>query len=314
MAEELLGLAFVISVLAMTFRMAVPLIFATVGEAFAERSGVLNLGIEGTMMMGASIGFLVGYQSTNLWMGVSAAALVGGLMGLLMAFLTVSVGAQQHVSGLGITIMGSGLSFYIYRISVATPGGTPPTIKPFEALHIPILGDIPVLGPVLFQQYALVYIALLAAVVGGFVLFRTKFGLNIRAVGDNPKAADTAGINVFKTRYICLIVAGALTAVGGSWLSLAQSGMFLPGMTQGRGWISIALVVFGFWNPYRIIGGALLFGGIDAFQLSLQAVGFRIPYHLFLMLPYIFTILALVAVARKASYPAALLKSYRREE
>lgn len=311
---EWLSLVFVTSVLAMTFRMAVPLIFGAVGEAFGERSGVVNLGIEGMMLMGASSGFLVALQSGNVWLGVGAAAFVGALMGLLLAFLTVTIGAQQHVSGLGITILGSGLSFYIWRTSVVSLGGTPPSVEPFEPLHIPVLGDIPVIGPILFQQYALVYIALLVAVVGNFVLFRTNFGLNIRAVGDNPKAADTAGVDVFRIRYICLVIAGTLAAVGGSWLSLAQTGMFLPGLTQGRGWISLALVTFGFWNPYRIVGGALLFGGIDALQLSLQATGLKIPYNLFLMLPYVLTILALVVVARRAIYPAALLKSYRREE
>jgi len=313
-SEPVITLTFAVSVLAMTFRMAVPLIFGTVGEAFAERSGVLNLGIEGMMLMGASVGYLVSYHVRDNWVGVAAAALAGAVMGLLMAFLTVSLGAQQHVAGIGTTIVGSGLSFYIYRLGVPLVSGIPPTVTPFPELSIPLLTDIPILGPVFFHHQALVYVALATVLISAFIFYRTRFGLIIRAVGENPRAADTAGIDVFRVRYLCLILAGALTAVGGSWLSIAQSRFFLPGMTYGRGWICIALVVFGYWSPLRILGGALIFGGIDALQLSLQAVGVQIPYQLFLMLPYVVTILALITVSRRAKAPAALLKPYRREE
>ncbi len=310
---QIFSLAFIISVLSMMFRMAVPLIFGTIGEAFAERSGILNLGIEGMMLMGASIGFLVGLKTGNLWFGVAAAAVTGLTLGIIMAFFTVTLGAQQHVAGIGMTIFGSGAAFYIYRLNVATPGGIPPTVEPFKALEIPLLKNIPIIGPVLFRQYSLVYIALILVIVTWFIFYKTTLGLKIRAVGENAKAADTAGINVFVVRYLCLAIAGMLTAVGGAWLTLAQTGMFLPYITAGRGWVCIALVVFGFWDPLRILIGSLLFGFIDAFQLSLQAIGFRIPYHLFLMMPYLFTIIALVFVARRAIYPAELLKPYKRE-
>ncbi len=310
---QALNIAFWISVLTMTFRMATPLLLGTVGEAFAERSGILNLGIEGMMLMGASVGFLMGYITGNLWLGVLMAGISGMVLGVLMAFLTVTLGAQQHVAGLGITIMSSGLSFYLYRLNVPTPGGIPITVKSFEPIKVPLLADLPILGPIFFNQYELVYISIIIAIVSFYLLYKTDWGLKIRAVGENPRAADTVGINVFRVRYICLTYAGGLAGIAGSWLSLAQSGMFLPGMTTGRGWICIALVVFGFWNPLRILGGAMLFGGIDAFQLSLQAVGFKIPYQLFLMMPHVFTIIALILVSRRAIYPRALLKPYRRE-
>jgi ABC-type uncharacterized transport system permease subunit len=311
---SLLNLTLIAGVLAMTVRMATPLIYGTIGETFTERAGVLNLGIEGMMLMGASVGFLVGYQSGNLWLGIGAAALTGVVLGLVMAFLTVSVGAQQHVAGLGLTIACSGLSFYIYRVSVSEVGGVAPHVAPFTTIPIPYLSQIPILGDVLFNQYALVYIGLIMVPISAFILFRTRFGLSLRAVGENPDAAATAGIDVFQMRYICVVVAGLLSAVGGAWLSLAEAGIFLPGLTQGRGWVCIALIVFANWSPLKVLAGAILFGGIDAVQLSLQGVGWNIPYQLFLMLPYVLTILALIAVSRRARAPAALLLSYKRED
>ena len=311
---SLLDATLITGVLAATLRLATPLIYGTIGETFSERAGILNLGIEGMMLMGASTGFLVGYSSGNLWLGVLAAAITGVMLGLVMGFLTVSIGAQQHVAGLGLTIACSGLSFYIYRITIENVGGIPPHVDPFHTIPIPYLSQIPIIGEVLFDQHALAYLGLILVPISAFILFRTRFGLALRAVGENPNAAATAGIDVFKMRYLCLTIAGALSAVGGAWLSLAQSGMFLPGLTQGRGWVCIALVVFSNWSPFRVLGGAILFGGIDAVQLSLQSLGWNIPYQLFLMLPYVLTIAALIAVSRRARAPAALLSSYKRED
>ncbi len=311
---ELLEVTFWISVFSLTFRSAVPLIFGTIGEAFAERAGVLNLGIEGMMLMGASIAYVVTFNTGNYWLGFIIAGITGLLMGILMAFLTVTLGVQQHVAGLGITILGSGLSFYIYRISVPTPGGIPPHVTSFPPIYIPGLSDDPYIGPIINQPLP-AYIALLVVVLAWFVFYKTNLGMMIRAVGENPRAADTAGINVYLIRYIALMIAGFFIAWGGAWLSIAHTSLFLPGMTQGRGWICIALVVFGMWDPLKIFLGALLFGGIDAFQLSIQALGyFNIPYQLFFTLPYIMTIIALIIVSRRVIYPSALLKPYRREE
>jgi simple sugar transport system permease protein len=311
---DLLTAVFWVSVLGLTFKMAVPLIYGTIGEAFAERAGILNLGIEGMMLMGAAVAYVVAYHTNNVWLAFLISGIAGLLMGVLMAVLSVTLGVQQHVAGLAITILGSGLSFYIYRISVPTPGGVPPHINPFPAIYIPGISDNPYLGPI-FSQPLPAYIAILAVIIAWFIFYKTNLGMQIRAVGENPKAADTAGINVFLIRYVSLMIAGFLIALGGSWLSTAHSSLFLPGMTQGRGWISIALVVFGMWDPKKILLGAFIFGGIDAFQLSLQAIGyFNIPYQLFFTLPYIMTIVALVIVSRRVVYPSALLIPYRREE
>ena len=313
---SLLDATLITGVLAATLRLATPLIYGTIGETFSERAGILNLGIEGMMLMGASIGFLVGYDTGNLWLGILAAVITGILLGAIMAFLTVSIGAQQHVAGLGLTIACSGFSFYIYRVSVEknAASGIAPHVTPFSTIPIPYLSQIPIIGEVLFDQHALAYLGLLLVPISAFILYRTRFGLALRAVGENPNAAATSGIDVFRMRYLCLMIAGALSAVGGAWLSLAQSGMFLPGLTQGRGWVCIALVVFANWSPFRVLGGAILFGGIDAVQLSLQSVGWDIPYQLFLMLPYLLTIAALILVSRRARAPAALLSSYKRED
>jgi ABC-type uncharacterized transport system permease subunit len=311
---SILDTTLITGVLAATLRLATPLVYGTIGETFSERAGVLNLGIEGMMLMGASTGFLVGYSSGNLWLGVLAAMITGVVLGLVMAFLTVSIGAQQHVAGLGLTIACSGFSFYLYRISVEDVGGVAPHVDPFTTIPIPYLSQIPIVGEAIFNQHLLAYLGLILVPVSAFVLFRTRFGLSLRAVGENPNAAAAAGIDVFRMRYLSLAIAGAMSAVGGAWLSLAQSGMFLPGLTQGRGWVCIALVVFANWSPFKVLAGAILFGGIDAVQLSLQSVGWNIPYQLFLMLPYLLTITALVIVSRRTRAPAALLSSYKRED
>lgn len=311
---DLLSIAFVVGLLAATLRMATPLLFATIGELLTERAGVLNLGIEGTMLMGAMAGYLVTYRTGNLWLGLAGAALTGAALGLLMAFMAVTLGVSQHVSGLGITLLSTGLSLYIYRMVIGSPS-VPPSVHPFEVLTLPGLGQLPVLGPILFQQYFLVWVALALVPLSSLLLFRTSLGLKIRTVGENPKAAEVAGVSVYGIRYLCLTLGGALMALGGAFLSLAHFNMFLFGMVAGRGWISIALVVFGNWRPGKCLTGALFFGGIDAFQLRLQAVGFKaIPYQFFLILPYILTIVALVGVSRRAAYPGSLLLPYKRGE
>ncbi len=311
---DFLSTAFVVGLLGATLRLATPLLFATVGELLTERAGVLNLGIEGAMLMGAMAGYLVVYRTGNLWLGLLGAALTGALLGLLMAFMAVTLGVSQHVSGLGITLLSTGLSQYIYRMVIGSPS-VPPHVRPFEVISLPWLSKIPILGPILFHQYFLVWVALALVPLTSVLLFRTHLGLKIRTVGENPKAAEVAGVSVYGIRYFCLIVGSTLMALGGAFLSLAHFNMFLFGMVAGRGWISIALVVFGNWQPGKCLAGALFFGGLDALQLRLQAVGFgAVPYQFFLILPYILTIVALVSVSRRAAYPGALLLSYKRGE
>jgi general nucleoside transport system permease protein len=295
-------------------RIATPLILATLGELFAERAGVLNLGIEGIMLLSAMTGFTAAYFSGDLWLGIGAAAATGAAMGLLMGLMTVTLGVSQHVSGLGVTLLCTGLAFYLYRLIFGEPS-QPPNIEPFKPLPIPGLADIPVLGPILFNQFALSYIAFAAVVIAAFVLARTPWGLALRTVGENPRAADAAGVNVALMRYQALLLSGALMGVAGAYLAMAQFNAFTFGVISGRGWVCIALVVFGQWQPWRSALGALLFALIDALQLRLQATGvIHVPYQLFLMMPFVLTIVAMAAVSRNARAPAALLTPFRKEE
>jgi len=303
---------FIATLTAATLRVATPILLAAIGETFSERAGVLNLGIEGIMFFGAFVGFYAADISGSLWTGLFFAIVSGVLLGILMAFFTVSLGVNQHVSGLGITLLASGLALYAFRLNY---GGrsTPPSIPPFE--QITPLANIQILGTIL-DQYLLTFIGFLVIVpISWWVMYRTSFGLKVRAVGENPEAADAAGINVFLIRYIVLGAGGGLMAMGGAFLSLAQLGAFTHGIIAGRGWVAIALVIFGNWNPSKVMLGSLIFGGTYALQLRLQAMGLQlpIPYETFLALPYIVTIVALVIAGRQASYPAALLKPYHRE-
>jgi simple sugar transport system permease protein len=305
--------AFVAGLMGAMMRMATPIIFATLGEILAERSGVLNLGIEGIMLMGAMTGFLITFVSGSLWVGVIAAALVGMILGLLMAYLSVYLGLSQHVSGLGITLFATGLAMYVYRLRFGSPT-VPPTVDPFNQIAIPLLSKIPVIGPGLFTQYSLTYVAWLLVPIMSILLYRTKIGLKIRTVGENPLAADTIGVNVNLTRTLCLVFGGALMGIGGAFLTLAHQNMFLIDVIGGRGWVAIAMVIFGNWDPVKGTLGALIFGFLDGLQLRLQGLGFDISFHIFLMIPYLLTIIALIGVSRRAAIPAGLLKPYRREE
>jgi simple sugar transport system permease protein len=313
MISEIFNTTFITGLIGATMRMSTPIIFATLGEILAERSGVLNLGIEGTMLMGAMTGFLVTFTTGSLWAGVLAAALVGMILSLLMAFLSVHLGLSQHVSGLGITLFSTGLAMFIYRLYFGSPI-VPPIVEPFKQVTIPFLSKIPVIGQSLFNQYMLTYLAWLLIPVISILLYKTKIGLKIRTVGENPFAADTVGVNVNLTRTLSLVAGGALIGIGGAFLTLAHQNMFLIDVVGGRGWVSIAMVIFGNWDPLKGAVGAVIFGFLDGLQLRLQGLGIQIPFHVFLMIPYIITIVALVGVSRRATVPAGLLKPYHREE
>ncbi|HWQ46718.1 MAG TPA: ABC transporter permease [Longilinea sp.] len=300
---------FIVGLLAATLRVATPLIYGTLGELFSERSGILNLGIEGTMFFGSFVGFAVAYQTDSLWLGILAALIGGALAGLLMGVFSVSLGLNQHVSGLGITLLFTGLSLFLFRI-IFGESQVQPSVDTFNRL--PLFGNIPVLGEI-FNQNILTYIGILLIPVVWWVLYRTNFGLNMRAVGENPEAADAAGLNVFRTRYVALAIGGALMAVGGAFLSLGDIGSFIFGIINGRGWVCIALIIFANWQPIGVLWGALLFGGVSALQLRLQTTGLNLPYEAFLSLPYVVTIIALAIAGRNATGPAAVLKPYKRE-
>ena len=288
-------------------RIATPLIFGTLGVLLCERAGVLNLGIEGILVAGAFTGWLAIYLGLPLWGGVAVAALTGAVFGLLHAALTVGLALSQHVAGLGITMLATALSYYGYRVSFPKVN-TPPTITPFapmEGLGIPVLS----------AQTPLTLLALLLVPALAWWLYRTPSGLALRMVGENPQAAEGQGLSVARTRTAGIVAGSALMGVAGSFLTLSAFNAFFFNMVNGRGWICVALVVFASWRPGKALLGALLFAFFDALQLRLQqAGGSALPYQLYLMLPYALSILALVMVARKASYPQALMKPYRKGE
>ncbi len=288
-------------------RIATPLILGTLGVLLCERAGVLNLGIEGIMVAGAFAGWLAVYAGAPLWIGVCVAALTGATFGLLHAWLTVGLALSQHVSGLGITMLATALSYYGYRVSFPKVS-TPPTITPFAPMDwLPI--------PVLDAQTSLTLLALLLVPVIGYVLYRTPVGLAVRMAGENPHAAEGQGVSVVCVRTGAIVAGSALMGVAGSFLTLSAFNAFFFNMVNGRGWICVALVVFAAWRPGKALLGALLFAFFDALQLRLQQAGdAALPYQIYLMLPYVLSILALVLVARKATYPQALMQPYRKGE
>ncbi|MDR6954656.1 simple sugar transport system permease protein [Ancylobacter sp. 3268] len=295
---------------AATIRIATPLIFGVLGALLCERAGVLNLGIEGIFVAGAMSGWLAVYLGLPLWGGVLVAALVGALFGLIHGVLTVPLGLSQHVTGIGVTLLATSVAYFGYR--VAFPNiATPPRIEPFPPLDLPLLGDLPFIGPILGQQTVFTVLAFACVILVALMLARTPLGLAIRAVGDNPEAVEAQGLSVVGLRIGAVMVGSALMALGGAFLTLSAFNAFYFGMINGRGWVCIALTVFASWRPGKALVGALLFGALDAYQLRLQTItGGVVPSQVFLMLPYLFSIAALVLVARRADYPRALMKPY----
>ena len=295
---------------AASLRIATPLIFGVLGALLCEKSGVLNLGIEGIFVAGAMAGWMAVWLGLGLWGGVLVAALTGAFFGLIHAILTVPLGLSQHVSGLGVTLFATSVSYFAYRTALPNVS-SPPRIEPFRALDIPVLSDLPFLGPVFFQQTALTWLALLMVAVVWYVLERTPLGVAIKAVGDNPDSVDAQGLSVYGLRIGAVVAGSALMALGGAFLTMSAFDAFFFGMVNGRGWICIALVIFASWRPGKALLGALLFGAFDALQVRLQTqVGALVPGQVFLMAPYILSIFALVIAARRAEYPRALLKPW----
>lgn len=311
---EALDIFLTASLWAAVLRIATPLIFGTLGALICERAGVLNLGIEGIMTTGAMVGWMTVYQGGDLWMGLLAAALVGAAFGLLHAMLTVPLGLSQHVTGLGITLFASSLTYFVFRLSLPV-SSSPPTIVPFQPLAIPGLSDLPFVGEALFTQTAPTYVAILLTALVAWVLARTPLGLAVRMAGENPHAVEAQGLDPIRIRIGAVVAGSALMAVGGAFLTTAAFNSFFPTMIQGRGWVCIALVVFASWKPGKALLGALLFALFDAYQLRLQhVVEGAVPYQLFLMVPYVLSIVALVLMSRRARVPQALMQPYRRGE
>ncbi len=314
-------LAVFVSILSIAVAAGTSLVYATIGEIITERAGILNLGVEGMMIMGAVTAFAAAFHTGNAWLGVLTAILVGGAMALIHAFLTITLRADPVVSGLALTRFGAGLASFLGQ--QLGPGGEPLVgrVGPrFVKVALPGLVDIPVLGPALFNQDLLVYIMYLFVPVSWYFLYKTRPGLHLRAVGESPQTADAMGVNVFALRYLYTVVGGMLVGLGGAHLSLAYTPGWTENLTGGRGWIVIALVIFATWDPTRAVVGALLFGGVNAIQFRLQAAGTTIPAAFLNMLPYAFTIIVLVVITwweafrKRVGAPAALGLPYMREE
>jgi general nucleoside transport system permease protein len=311
--HRLMTSAFLATWLAAGLRLSGPVLLAALGETFAERSGVLNVGIEGTILLGALASFLTVYVTGMVWFGLLAAMLTGIVFNLFLAWMYVTVRASQVVVGLVFNVLALGIATTVYRRTLGESSG-PQNVAMFAPLHVPWLSDLPLLGPVLSGQTSLLYLTLLLVGLAQFVLFHTSFGLALRAAGENPSAADAAGISVPRMRYIGVLIGGATAGMAGAYLVLAQIGLFRESIVSGQGFIALGIVIFGRWNPWKAALAALVFGACDALQLSLQLGGGNVPPQLLASLPYVVTILAISGLfGGRAVQPAALMVPYAKE-
>lgn len=298
-----------IAIVLATLGAGTPLVFAALGELIAEKSGVLNLGVEGMMLAGAVCGFAVAADSGNLWLGVVVAVAAGAAMAGLFALLTLTFQANQVAAGLALTIFGVGASAYVGLdyTTVALTG--------IQPIHVPLLSDLPLLGPTLFSLDPLLYLSFIMFAAVSWFLYRTKAGLLLRGIGESPASAHAIGYPVIRIRYLAVLFGGAMAGLGGAYLALVYTPLWVEGMTAGRGWIALALVVFATWRPARVMLGAYLFGGITILQFHVQGIGVELPSQLLSMLPYLATIVVLVLISRdiniiRLNAPASLGKTY----
>lgn len=312
MIGDLFTASAIISILGSGIRLATPYLYASIGETFGQRSGVLNLGVEGMMLLGAFSAYYAVYETGSLLYGVLVALAVGALMGLATAIINVTLKAEQGISGIGVFMFGAGMSELLFRQLLGDKELR--LIDGFPKIHIPGLSDLPWIGEIFFEQNLLVYAAFALVPLAWFVLNKTTLGLKIRAVGQNPEAADTMGISVTRIRYITVILGGTLASMAGASLSIALNNNFQQNMTAGKGFIAVALVYFGAWRPVGVLVGILLFSLVDALQLWVVTKGIDIPTEYASMAPYILTILALVFASRRVDQPAALSKPFERGE
>jgi simple sugar transport system permease protein len=308
--DEILSAGVIIGILTSAIRLATPYLYAAIGESFAQSSGVVNLGVDGIMLITAFSSFYVVLNTGNIWLGLLAAILTGLVMGLLMSFISVTLKAEQGISGIGLHMFGLGLSSLLFNVLV----GTVKTVTGFQPVKLPLLGDIPYVGEIFFNHSLLVYGAFLVVPVAWWILDKTSWGLRIKSVGQNPAAADSLGVNVDRVRYASVCIGAMLAGVAGASLSISLLNLFQDNLTAGMGFIAVALVYFGGWKPLGIMGGALLFSTVNAFQLWMQVLGVNIPSDVAVMLPYLLTIAALAVTVNRARQPAALNKPFERGE
>ena len=308
--NDVFQLSVLAGILTSAIRLATPYLYAAIGEAFSQRSGVVNLGVDGIMLVAAYASFFIVLTTNSIWLGLLAAIVVGLLMGLLMAFVSVTLKAEQGISGIGLYMFGLGLSSLLFKTTI----GTVKTVTGFQAVKIPLLGDIPVIGEIFFHHSLLVYGAFLLVPIAWWVMEKTTLGLRIKSVGQNPAAADSLGVNVDRVRYFSVCTGAILAGIAGASLSISLLNLFQDNLTAGQGFIAVALVYFGGWRPVGILWGALLFSTVNAFQLWMQVLGVKIPSDVAIMLPYLLTIAALAVAINRVRQPAALNKPFERGE
>ena len=310
MIAQLFSVTALIGIATAGMRLATPYLYATIGETFGQRSGLLNLGVDGIMLMGAYAAFFITFKTESLALGLLVAIVVGGIMGLAMAFFSVTLKAEQGISGIGVYLFGLGMSNLLFRKTL----GTVETVSGFPSIHFPILSDIPVIGPLLFSHNLLVYGAFALVPLSWFVLNKTTLGLKIRAVGENPEAADSLGVSVERVRYFAETLGGVLAGIAGASLSIALLNVFQQNLTNGMGFIAVALVYFGGWRAVGALAGSMLFSLVNALQLWMQVLGIPVPPDFAIMMPYVLTILVLAFAAGRVRAPAALSKPFERGE
>jgi len=312
MWETIFSAAFLIDFAVSTIRMTTPLAFAGLACTMSERSGIFNIGAEGMMLAGAFTAAVGALYTQSAWIGVGIACVVGILLGLLLAVLTINLGANQIVSGITINILSLGLTSFLARVIMGS--AITQKLPVLETWSIPFLAEIPIFGKILFQQSPLSYISYIIAIFLGFIFFKTTWGLSIRAAGEHPRAAESSGINIFRLRYICVIISGVLASLGGAFLSVGLVRYFTENMSAGRGFIGLTIVILGNWHPLGALGAAILFGAVDALQLRIQTFNIGIPYQFLVMLPYVCGLVAITGVVGRSQAPASVGTPYRKEE
>ncbi len=308
---EIIETAIIIGFLAGAIKLSVPLLLTSLGEIVSERAGVLNLGLEGIMIMGAFGGFLGAAVTGNMWIGFGTGMITGVAMALLLPLISETLHGNQIVTGLGIFILGTGLSLLLFRI--VFEGTFVPVVEGLGKISIPMLSDAPIIGRIFFQHDVMVYITLLLVPLFYYFIFHTSIGLSMRSVGENPKVAETLGLNVTRIRYYSVMLGGAMAGLGGAYLAIEYAKKFTEGMTAGIGFVALAVVILGRWNPVGALLAALLFAGATVLQLRLQAIGVEIAPQFFFMIPYLLTIIVLVLVSRAGGGPEAVGEPYIKE-
>jgi general nucleoside transport system permease protein len=301
---ELFQETIIVSILAGMVRIMTPILFAAIGELVTQRAGIWNMGVEGTMLMGAFTAYIAVTATGSIWFAVLAAMLAGMLVGLLTAFMTATMRVDHFITGLGINLLVSGLTLYWFRIYIK--GRAQPTFDGFENVPIPILSSIPYLGEILFTQRALTYVAFLTVPAIWFLLYKTRWGLELRCLGENPKALDIKGLSVVRRQYTAVLIGSTMTGVGGGFLLLGFSDRFLADITAGRGWLAVVAIIAGNWMPRGVLAAVLVFALLESVATHVQVLGLGVPHQIFLALPYLASILLLMGLRRKSGEPLRL--------